>query len=99
MWTGCLEASGWGDEGPCRSHPAHGGAGWGGGLQIPSVQAQTPPSDSQGPALFKLEPRIISGVPKARLFGSRVTTCPPCRILRVGGSLSYRKGVWVEKRG
>lgn len=82
--------------------PGPGGReGWRGAgrLQVPSVEAKTPPSDSQGPALFKLEPRIISGAPKAWLFGSRVTTCPPRWILRVGGSLSYRKGVWVEKRG
>ena len=75
------------------------GVGWGGAgiLQVTSVETETPPSDSQGPALFKREPSIILGFPKARLFGSRVTTCPLCQILRVGAASVTGRGVWVEK--
>ena len=86
------------------SHPARPprggvGVGWGGAgiLQVTSVETKTPPSDSQGPVLFKREPSIISGFPKARLFGSTVTTCPPHQILQVGAASVTERGVWVEK--
>lgn len=86
---------------PVPSCPRGGvGVGWGGAgiLQVTSVETETLLSDSQGPALFKREPSIISGFPfKARLFGSRVSTCPPRQILRVGAASVTERGVWVEK--
>ena len=105
MQPGCLEASGRGGEGPLLGPilpTGWVGVGWGeaGRLQVPSVETETAlPSDSQGPTLFKREPSIISGFPKARLFGSRVTTCPPRQILGVGAASVTERGVWVEKWG
>lgn len=88
---------------PVPSCPQGGvGVGWGEAedCRFPSVETETaPPSDSQGPTLFKWEPSIISGFPKARLFGLRVMTCPPRQILRVGAASVTRKGVSGWRNG